>query len=209
YVVGEYRKENAKIRNIIFFTIGGTKGIEKLEALTKEIRAFWPGFEGFVTVYYEGIFTCYKEGDRGVSGINIPDIDFIWRGGIIAPEFRRETLSQRDPIFEKCTIYDGGARRYEIGEHIEEVLEFWSHMKEHGDTIAMRALLEEKLGHSLEISYEDWIQDCHYRDMEGSLTNWLYNQEKGFIQGVLDTPVKTIAEERIASFTDELRKYII
>lgn len=209
YVVENYRQKNMELRNIIFFTIGGTKGVQKLEALTKEIRSYWPEFEGFIAVYYEGIFSCYEEGDRGVSGINIADIDFYWKGGVIAPEFRRETLSQRDPLFEKCTIYDGGARRYEIEEHIEEVLEFWNHMKEHADDIAMTELLEEKLGHALDISYEDWLKDCHYSEIEGPMTKWLYAQEKGFIDGVKDLSIKTIAEERIQSFSKELRKYII
>ena len=64
--------------------------------------------------------------DKGVSGINLPNVDFYWKGGIVAPEFRRETLSMCSPLFEKCIIYDGGARRYEIHEHVEEVLEFWN-----------------------------------------------------------------------------------
>ena len=74
-------------------------------------------------IYYEGIFSTYQ--DKGVSGINLPDVDFYWKDGIVAPEFRRETLSMCSPLFEKCIIYDGGARRYEIHEHVEEVLEFW------------------------------------------------------------------------------------
>lgn len=46
YVTDFYRKNGAKLRNIIIFTIGGTKGIEILENLTREIREFWPEFEG-------------------------------------------------------------------------------------------------------------------------------------------------------------------
>ena len=41
----------------------------------------------------------------------------------------------QNPLFEKCTIYDGGARRYEIHEHIEEVLEFWNGILERADSI--------------------------------------------------------------------------
>ena len=111
YVTDYYRKQGAKLRNILLFTIGGTQGIEILEKLTKEIRTYWPDFEGFITVYYEGVFSCYEEGDKGVSGINRALIDFYWKGGIVAPEFRRQTLSMQNPLFEKCTIYDGGARR--------------------------------------------------------------------------------------------------
>ena len=99
YVTDFYRAHGAKLRNIIIFTIGGTKGIEILERLTEEIREYWPDFEGFITVFYEGIFATYQ--DKGVSGINLPDVDFYWKGGIIAPEFRRQTLSMCNPLFEK------------------------------------------------------------------------------------------------------------
>ena len=51
-----YRKQGAKLRNIILFTIGGFKGIEIMERLTEEFREFWPEFEGFIGVYYEGMF---------------------------------------------------------------------------------------------------------------------------------------------------------
>ena len=44
---------------------------------------------------------------------------------------------------KKCTIYDGGARRYEIHEHIDEVLEFWNGILERADKIDKQALLEE------------------------------------------------------------------
>ena len=57
YVTDFYRNHGARLRNIILFTIGGTKGIDILEDLTRDIREFWPEFEGFITVYYEGIFS--------------------------------------------------------------------------------------------------------------------------------------------------------
>lgn len=208
YVTDYYRKNGAALRNIILFTIGGTKGIELLERLTTEIREYWPDFEGFITVYYEGIFSCYEPGDLGVSGINRALIDFYWKGGIIAPAFRRETLSMQNPLFEKCIIYDGGARRYEIQEHIKEVLEFWEGILERADIIDKDALLEEKLGHSLTISYEDWLRDCHYEDLPGKETRWLYQQEKGYIESLRDISLKQIARQRIDEFTHALRKYI-
>ena len=209
YVIDYYRKQGTKLRNIVLFTIGGTQGVEILEKLTQEIRVYWPGFEGFVTVYYEGIFSCYEEGNKGVSGINRALIDFYWKGGIIAPAFRRETLSMQNPLFEKCTIYDGGARRYEIHEHIEEVLEFWNGILERADKIDKQALLEEKLGHALPISYEDWLKDCHYEKLDKKTTRWLYQQERGFVEGMRDVSLKEIARQRIDEFTTTLRKYIL
>ncbi len=209
YVTDYYRSQGARLRNIVLFTIGGTRGIELLEKLTKEIREYWPDFEGFITVYYEGIFSCYEPGDTGVSGINRALIDFYWKGGIIAPAFRRQTLSMRDPLFEKCTIYDGGARRYEIHEHIEEVLEFWNGILARADIIDKQALLEEKLGHKLPISYEDWVRESHYEMLDERETRWLYQQEKGFVESLKEVSLKQIALQRIEEFTATLRKYIL
>ena len=172
----------------------------------REIRTYWPDFEGFITVYYEGVFSCYEEGDKGVSGINRALIDFYWKGGIIAPAFRRETLSMQNPLFEKCTIYDGGARRYEIHEHIDEVLEFWNGILERADQIDKQALLEEKLGHALPISYEDWVRDCHYGKLDEKLTRWLYQQERGFVESLRGISLEQIALQRIEEFTSTLQK---
>ena len=202
-----YRKNGAKLRNIIIFTIGGTKGIEILENLTREIREFWPEFEGFITVYYEGIFSTYQ--DKGVSGINLPDVDFYWKDGIIAPEFRRETLSMCSPLFEKCIIYDGGARRYEIHEHVEEVLEFWEGIKEREDKIDFKELLDEKIGYPTPISYEDWIEKNHYEKIRPADTKWLYRQEQGYIESMKNITLKELADQRITEFTDSLKKYML
>lgn len=207
YVTDFYRSSGARLRNIVVFTIGGTQGIDVLENLTREIRGYWPEFEGFITVYYEGIFSTYQ--DKGVSGINLPDVDFFWKGGIITPEFRRQTLSMRNPLFEKCIIYDGGARRYEIHEHIREVLEFWEGMLERADRIDMEELLAEKLGHAIPISYEDWLCCNHYQKLDPVLTNWLYKQERGYIESMKDVSLQEIAQERIRDFKTALRKYII
>ena len=209
YVTDYYRSQGAKLRNIVLLTIGGTHGIELLEKLTKEIREYWPDFEGFITIYYEGIFSCYEPGDTGVSGINRALIDFYWKGGIIAPAFRRQTLSMRDPLFEKCTIYDGGARRYEIHEHIEEVLEFWNGILARADIIDKQALLEEKLGHKLPISYDDWVRESHYEMLDERETRWLYQQEKGFVESLKEISLEQIALQRIEEFTATLSKYIL
>ncbi len=207
YVTDFYREHNMKLRNIIIFTIGGTKGISLLERLTVELREFWPEFEGFIAVYYEGIFSTYE--DKGVSGINLPGVDFYWKGGIVAPEYRRQTLSIRNPLFEKCVIYDGGARRYEICEHVEEVLEFWNGLKERAGQIDMKELLDEKLGYPTPVSYEDWVRLNHYGLIRESNARWLYKQEQGYIESLKNVTIGEIAEERIQEFSLALHKYMI
>lgn len=82
----------------MLFTIGGTQGVEILEKLTQEIRVYWPGFEGFVTVYYEGIFSCYEEGNRGVSGIIRALIDFTGRAAHCPRLPPRNALDAESPF---------------------------------------------------------------------------------------------------------------
>lgn len=207
YVIEQYRAAGASLRNIILFTIGGTYGIYHLERLTRELREYWPEFEGFLTVYYEGVFTCYEPGDFGAAGINRALIDFIWRGGIIAPAFRRKTLATRDPLFEKCIIYDGGARRYEIMEHIEEVLEFWNGILERADIIDKQTLLEEKLGYALPIGYDDWVAVCHYGALPEAETRAMYEQEMAYVESLRDVTLEQIAQQRIEEFTAAMRCY--
>ena len=101
------------------------------------------------------------------------------------------------------------ARRYEIHEHIEEVLEFWNGILERADKIDKQALLEEKLGHALPISYEDWVRDCHYGKLDEKLTRWLYQQERGFVESLRGISLEQIALQRIEEFTSTLKKYIL
>ena len=73
-----------------------------MERMTEQIGALFPGFEGFECFFYEGVFSVYR--DKGASGINVPDIDFCWKDGVVLPEFRRYILDRPDALFEKCII---------------------------------------------------------------------------------------------------------
>lgn len=206
YVINEYRKSNLQLRNIIIFTIGGTKAIELLEQMTQDIRSYWTQFEGFTCIFYEGIFSCYQ--DKGVSGMNIPNVDFHWKGGIISPEFRKQVLSMQNPLFEKCIIYDGGARRFEIKDHIHEVLEFWEEMLNRADQIDLKTLLEEKLGTSIETAYEDWIQQNHYTCLSDHVQRMLFQQEREYANNVLNkATLRSIAEQRISEFKSAMKDF--
>ena len=102
-----------------------------------------------------------------------------------------------------------GARRYEIHEHVEEVLAFWEGILARADQIDFHKLLEEKLGYPLPISYEEWIHLNHYEKIRPEDTRWLYRQELGYIESMKDITLKELAEQRIAEFTDALKKYIL
>lgn len=207
YLTRHYQKNGARLRNIIVFTIGGNTGIEIMEKLTREIREFWPEFEGFICVYYEGIFNTYK--DKGVTGINMPYVDFYWKDGILSPAYRRQTLSSRNILFEKCTIYDGGARRYEISDHVDEVLEYWEGIEKLADQIDLKKLTDEKLGYETPVTLEEWRRFNHYEAMDGALSKELYEQERAYIQSLDNVSVRDIAKQRIEEVKHALRKYML
>ena len=203
-VVDRFRRRGGSLRRIVFFTVGGTKAIPLMERFTQEIRQYFPAFEGFCCVFYEGIFTVYE--DKGVTGINIPDIDFGWRGGVVAPEFRHYVLSfLEDALFEKCIIYDGGARRYEIPAHYEEVMEYWEALLARAPEVDFPAFIAEKIGYSRPVSYEQW---CALNGYDGLDVRKLYELEQHYLDLVSDRKLEDICRRRIREFSTTLAKYI-
>lgn len=206
HIVKEYRNAGAHLRNIIFFTIGGNMGITVLENLTEELREYWPQFEGFYCVYHEGIFSTYKE--KGVTGINLPFVDFYWKDSVLAPEYREQTLADDDALFEKCTIYDGGARRYEIPEHYHEVMEYWEKLDELADQIDFAAFTDEKFGYKTPLTYEEWLEENHYHKIDKAVTERLYAQELAYLEVNKKRALKEITTRRIAEFKAAVGKYV-
>ena len=203
-IIDRFRRKGGSIRRIIFFTIGGTKAITLMEGLTTMIREIWPEFEGFTCVFYEGIFTVYTE--KGVTGVNIPDIDFGWKGGAVSPDFRRFVFRFNEyALFEKCIIYDGGARRYEIPEHIEEVTEYWEDILRVAPQTDMKAFVAEKIGYEGTPSYEDWLEILHYRN--NATNRSLYDLEMNFVRRSADLKLEDVARTRLAQFGKSLEKY--
>lgn len=203
-VVDRFRRRGGSLRRIVFFTVGGTKAIPLMERFTQEIRQYFPAFEGFCCVFYEGIFTVYE--DKGVTGINIPDIDFGWRGGVVAPEFRHYVLSfLEDALFEKCIIYDGGARRYEIPAHYEEVMEYWEALLARAPEVDFPAFIAEKIGYSRPVSYEQWCALNGYGELD---VRKLYELEQHYLDLVSDRKLEDICRRRIREFSTTLAKYI-
>ena len=174
-----------------------------MEELTARIRGIWPQFEGFVCVFYEGIFSVYE--DKGCTGVNIPDIDFYWRDGIISPDFRYHVLKDDDALFEKCIIYDGGARRYEIADHYREVVDYWKDLAAAAGRTEFNDFLEEKIGHKLDIGFEDWLSLNAYRDLDEEEMTSLYIMERDFLRR--QRTIREITERRLREFRTALGKY--
>ncbi len=204
-VVDRFRRGGGSIRKIIFFTIGGTRAIELMEKKTEEIRRIFPEFEGFECFFYEGVFTVYES--AGATGINVPDIDFGWKGGVVAPEFRRYVLDHPYSILEKCIIYDGGARRYEIPVHFREVLEYWEGIRSRADRIDPAKLAGEKLGYEEPLSFEQWLAVNRFEELKDNSLSALWADETEFLKKGSALPLESIATQRIQSIKTNLQQY--
>ena len=204
-VVDRFRRRGGSIRKIFFFTIGGTRAIELMEKKTEEIRRVFPEFEGFECFFYEGIFTVYE--NKGVTGINVPDIDFGWKGGVVAPEFRRYVLSHPYSILEKCIIYDGGARRYEIPVHFREALEYWEGLWSRADGIDPRKLVGEKLGFEEPLSFQQWLAVNRFEDLKDDTLSSLWADETALLNNASALSLESIAMQRIQAIKTNLQQY--
>ena len=203
HVAKAFHEAGGSIRRIIFFTIGGTKAIRLMEQLTEEFKILFPGFEGFDCFFFEGIFTVYE--NKGVSGINVPDIDFGWNGGVVSPEFRNYIADRPDALYEKCIIYDGGARRYNIPDHFDEVLEYWNGIKDHSDNIDAVALRNEKLGYELPIPFNEWRYVTHLQELPEYKTAPVWEKEQKVFSTIPD--LGAMARRRITNINIIRKQY--
>ena len=205
HVMEEFYRHGGSIRRVVFFTVGGTNVIPLTERITAEMRALWPDFEGFTCVCYEGMFSVYA--DKGSMGVNVPDVDFGWKDGVISPEFRSSVLKDDDALFEKCIIYDGGARRYEISDHIREVTEYWEGVLRASGNTDMQTLVEEKLGYPVSVGYDEWLSLNGYKYLASEITRPLYELEQSFVRQAILRSLHDTAVRRLQKFTAALERY--
>ena len=203
HTVDEFAKAGGSIRKIIFFTIGGTKAFTLFAELSAYIRKYWPEFEGFKCIFFEGAFTVYE--DKGVTGVNIPMIDFGWKGGCIAPEFREyiHDYQHAPALLEKCIIYDGGARRYEIGDHFEEVIGYWEDLRKAAPASDYDAFLAEKVGYA-HATYPEWLEICGY-PAESHLET-LYEKEQRYLAALRRQSLTDICEARLTQLHNLIKQ---
>lgn len=187
-------RNGGSLRRVVLFTIGGTRAFGLLEEMTGWIRSFWPDFEGFKCIFIEGIFTVYE--DKGVTGVNVPMIDFGWKGGIVSPEFREFVCdyTYAPALLEKCIIYDGGARRYEIRAHFKEVEWYWRDLLEVSGKVDFDAFIAEKVGYE-RADYRQWLQICGYP--EDAQLEGLYAKEQNYLSGLREKDLTVICEDRL------------
>jgi hypothetical protein len=115
------------IRNVIFFTFGCHK-IEKI--LERYHLIFKKNFKRYRDTYLFYIEGKFKLADFLTDlHIKIQGTDLLRYPALIAPEFE---LSQHDSLvsaLERCIIYDGGTRKFEVHEYLKDVSEYWRELR--------------------------------------------------------------------------------
>ena len=205
HFIDQYFQNGGSLKRLVFITIGGSRAISIMEETAARLKRRNPDFEGVDCFFVEGMFTVYE--DKGVSGINVPDIDFGWKGGVVAPEFRSYIIDHPDALLEKCIIYDGGARRYEIPVHFEEVLEYWEGIRSRAGSIDPKALVGEKLGYDEPLSFDDWKQVTCLDGLDEQTLRPLWKKETALLEAAPALDLKAVAERRIASVTTKKQQY--
>ena len=182
HVINWFRDHGGSFKRIVFFTIGGSS---------------------FTCFFYEGIFNVYQ--DKGILGFQVPDIDFYWGGGIICPEFREYVVAHGYSLYEKCIIYDGGARRYEIPDHYKEVVAYWEEVLEAADRVDIMDLTQERLGYQAPISYEDWLNVTKFTELGDQSV--LYSDERVFLAKAKALTLREVATKRLEQIKQTLKGY--
>jgi len=142
-VVIEAEKQGANLRSIVFFTIGGLRAAEILQATDAMCRKLFSAYERTTLIYLEGCFTVPVPATKLM--IKLTGTDLLRLDAVMAPEF---IISQyEDPAYpiQRCTIYDAGSRAFWIPEFLEDVHGYWSGVKKLAqDGVSFKELLRER-----------------------------------------------------------------
>lgn len=123
-IIREYIDAKKNMKDIVFFTIGGenTEKIfaQKIPQLKKEFK----DFRNVHILYLEGRFAVVDE--KTNLRIGIPGTDLIRKDCLLTPEFELSQYEQLSHVLERCTIYDGGTRSFDVKEYKQDVLKYWN-----------------------------------------------------------------------------------
>lgn len=136
-------KQDAELRSIVFFTIGGRRSDFILNEIDTLCRQRFGQYRGALLVYIEGRFTVPNP-NTNVS-IKITGTDLLRRDAEMTPEFLASQYEHPTYPLERCTIYDAGSRAFWIPDYLEDVGDYWEqtlHLAEKGMTF--QELLQER-----------------------------------------------------------------
>lgn len=132
-------KQKIPLKGLVFFTIG-CENLEKiLETYHHLFCEAFKEYKDTYVVYLEGRFKLASEADN--LKIRIVDTDLLRYPALLSPEFELSQYSSLAYPLERCVVYDGGSRSFNVKKHITEVIEYWKELSKE-DMILEEALKE-------------------------------------------------------------------
>lgn len=142
-LVGEAEKQGTNLSAIVFFTIGGPRAAEILEAMDAMCRERFSAYERTTLIYLEGCFTVPVP--ETPLQIKLTGTDLVRLNAIMAPEFIESQYDDPSYPIQRCTIYDAGSRAFWTPEYIEDVHNYWTQVKKLADEgLSFRKILTER-----------------------------------------------------------------
>lgn len=117
-----------EVENVFFFTVGCHKIEKTLRKYDALFRSTFPGYRNTYLVYLEGKF--HLADSRTRVSVKIQGTDLMRSPALLAPEFELAQYNSLAPALERCVIYDGGARAFNVPEYLEDVRSYWEGMEE-------------------------------------------------------------------------------
>lgn len=197
YLVEKYVYNKNQINKIVVFTIGTNNTFNLIHRLENKLKERWPNFQGIYVVFFEAVFTTYTS--CGITKLNLPYVDFTFKDGILAPEYRKELLERLHILFEKCAIYDGGARRFEKNIHIDDTINYWKKLYSISNNINIEEFYNEKMGYGFNGLFPDlfeWIKLNNYEKLDEVEIVNLYHYEKSYYEKLQNFNLSDIATDR-------------
>ena len=126
-IFGRAKNLGRPIRNLFFFTIACHKAEKILREFDRRFREAFPGYEKTTVVYLEGKF--HLADSKTEAQLKLQGTDLMRFPGIMAPEFELSQYGNIAYPLERCAIYDGGSRAFNIDEYLSDVRAYWEGMR--------------------------------------------------------------------------------
>jgi hypoxanthine-guanine phosphoribosyltransferase len=142
-LVREVQQQDAEIKSILFFTIGGPRTEEILEETDRVCRRKFPSYKGASLCYIEGRFSVPTP--ETPLSVKITGTDLLRRNALMPDEFIQSQYEDPAHPLQRCTIYDAGSRAFWTPEYFEDVIDYWQQnlrLAEKGTTFT--ELLQER-----------------------------------------------------------------
>lgn len=116
------------VENVFFFTVGCHKIEKTLRKYDELFRSAFPGYQNTYLVYLEGKFHLADSKTR--AAVKIQGTDLMRTPALLTPEFELSQFRALGPALERCVIYDGGARAFNVPDYLRDVRSYWEQTEE-------------------------------------------------------------------------------